>query len=129
MIKNLPNVKPNDLIINCTLNSQNAYITDAKIIRIEVDDDRSNKAIDIMKRAFLDVTDEIDKVLTEGNKVYVHCKMGQQRSCAIIAAYLMKKRKLTVQQAIQFIKTQKKDAFFWQANFAPALNWWYQKNN
>lgn len=117
-------VKDNDLIINCTRDI--TYKTTANFIRIEVEDDCSKKAIDTMKKSFVSVVKQIENVLSRGHKVFVHCKMGQQRSCAVIAAYLMKTRCLTVDQVIKLVKTKKKDAFFWQANFKDSLQWWFE---
>lgn len=124
MIRSLSCVVPDDLIINCTRDI--VYETNAKVTRIEVEDDCSNKAMNIMKTAFSQVIQEMVSVIARGNKVFVHCKMGQQRSCAIIAAYLMQEMHLTQNQAVQMIKSKKKDAFFWQINFADALDWWFK---
>lgn len=45
----------------------------------------------------------IDSQLKHGN-VYVHCKAGHGRSAMAIAAYLIKYKKMTVDQACQIIK-------------------------
>jgi protein-tyrosine phosphatase len=52
--------------------------------------------------------------------VVVHCRAGQQRSAAVMAAYLMRKG-MGLEQAIKYIKSRKPDAFYWNVNFMPAL--------
>ncbi len=122
MINSLATVEKNDLIINCSKDI--IYDTVAQLIRIEVEDDCSKKAMDIMSQSFPNTIKQMGEVIGRGNNVYVHCKMGQQRSCAIIAAFLMKENKLSLDEAVYFVKTKKKDAFFWQINFKQALERW-----
>jgi hypothetical protein len=59
----------------------------------------------------------------------VGCHLGRQRSCAAIAAYLMRFYKMSPFEAMEFIVNMKPDAFHFGAsvNFASAVNKWHRK--
>lgn len=69
-------------------------------------------------------TQFIKHYLDEDVNVVVHCKQAIQRSPAVIAAYLMKYFKLSMKEAMEFIKTKRPEAFFYQSNFETALTSW-----
>ena len=46
---------------------------------------------------------------------------GRQRSCAIVAAYLMRYHNYHIDDAIHYIKTKRPYAFFISVNFKHAL--------
>ncbi|KAL9655066.1 hypothetical protein ABK040_008848 [Willaertia magna] len=41
------------------------------------------------------------------NKCYVHCKAGVSRSASMVIAYLMKSRKLNVDEALEFVRSKR----------------------
>jgi dual specificity phosphatase 12 len=45
----------------------------------------------------------IDEALTGGGAVYVHCLMGISRSPTIVAAYLIKRRQMTRDDALSYL--------------------------
>lgn len=51
---------------------------------------------------------QIDRALQEGKKVAVQCQQGKDRSSTIIMAYLMSKYGLTVEQALNFNRNQRR---------------------
>ena len=65
--------------------------------------------------------EQIHNKITNNEPVLVHCFAGMQRSCAVVACYLIKYRNATPQQAIDFIKSKRRVAFFGQVNFMNAL--------
>ena len=112
------------LIVNCTPDLPFFEIGDGvsqEQIRIPVLDIQDRRDIDALRDAIVVVVPRIAKHLAEGNDVLVHCVAGRQRSCAVVAAFLMARKGLSREDAIAFVKTKKRDAFFPEANFADAL--------
>lgn len=113
-----------DLVVNCTVDIPAS--TTLKTYRVAINDDDSD--IITLFKLLPDAVDAIHTAITSNKKVLIHCKMGQQRSCTVIAAYLMFiHRDWTVENTISFIKTKKPDAFFWKANFYETLTLWRTK--
>lgn len=116
-----------DFIINCTKNLPfyNPNENDRNY-RIPINDcGNPQDIIDLI--SFLPETVlKIEDKLQENKKVLVHCKMGQQRSTTVVAAYLMWKSKISPKEAIDFIKSKKNDAFLYKANFQASLDYYYQ---
>lgn len=106
-------------VINC---SRDLPMVHANSERLEVDDDLSIKSMIIMTTSLPILVQTIETKINAGQKVVVHCKAGQQRSAAVVAAYVMKTMHKSVAQAISYVKSRKSDAFFWNANFESALN-------
>lgn len=104
-------------IVNCTKNLPMLQFG----IRLDVDDDGSQESMDAMVAALPSVVSEIDAALIVGMRVIVHCLAGQQRSPAVISAYLMKTKRMSLVQTIKYIRSKKADAFFWGVNFKDAL--------
>lgn len=52
----------------------------------------------------------LEKLISLGNKVYVHCKEGQGRAPTMVAAYFIKTRGLTTDEAISFIQSKRPEA-------------------
>ena len=108
----------NPFIVNCT---KNLDMLSTDNIRIAVDDNGSQEALDILLTAFPSAVNIIDRKLKNDQTVVVHCLAGRQRSAAVIAAYLMAKCGYTLDDAIGFIKKKKVDAFFPNINFLWSL--------
>ena len=56
------------------------------------------------QRIFRDLTGLIDQLLKLPGNTLVHCKRGHHRSAAVVAAYLVRFRGMTYDQAINYIK-------------------------
>ncbi|KAI3840739.1 hypothetical protein MKX03_026634 [Papaver bracteatum] len=74
------------------------------------------KKIDVTDREGTDLTrhfaecfDFIDEAKTKGG-VLVHCFAGKSRSVIIIVAYLMQKRRLSLSQALEHVKSRRPKA-------------------
>ena len=111
------------LIVNCTTHI--AFPETIKLgqvlIRIPVYDDPKECA-NLLK--YIHETKVLEKIhfCRMSNKaVLVHCHAGVQRSCAIIACYLMKYYKMQLNDAIAFIKQKRPVAFYQGANFMDAM--------
>jgi len=108
-----------NFIVNCTPDIQ---INHNNFVRLSIKDDPTecNKLLELLKQT--NVLNSIHENLLKGNKVLVHCGSGMQRSCTIVACYLIKYYKLNPEMAINYIKGKRKIAFFGQANFLNAIN-------
>ncbi len=110
---------PDALVVNCT---KNMPMVRGDGLRLAVDDDGSAEATHAMAMALPYVVRRIhEAVCAGGRQVVVHCLAGQQRSPAVVAAYLMRHRSMTPQQAVEHVRGCKPDAFFCSVNFWAAL--------
>jgi len=118
-----------DMIVNCTKESEVSFPTnyEALCVRISIKDDpqESNKLLsDIDETKILE---QIDWNLKNKRSVLVHCVMGIQRSCAVVACYLIKYYKMTPVEAIAYIKSKRPIAFFGNVNLLQAIEDFYKK--
>ncbi len=116
-----------DTIVNCTKENEIFFPVhyNPLCIRIPIKDDPSESS---KLLSFLDQTnvlEEIHKSIQNKKYVLVHCLMGQQRSCAVVACYLIKYHNLSPQEAINFIKSKRPIAFFGSVNFLEAIEEFY----
>lgn len=70
-------------------------------------------------------TSVLEKLISMGKKVYVHCKNGHGRAPTLVAAYLVKKGK-SPEESIAFIKS-KRPAIHLQDAQIEALKTWTQR--
>ncbi len=105
-------------VVNC---SMNLPMTTTYGMRLPVNDDLRMESMDIMSRSLPVVVDHIHNIISSGGEVLVHCAAGQQRSAAVVAAYLMTTQGMSIQQAVEYIKTKKPDAFLTGVNFEKSL--------
>lgn len=112
-------VTPDTFVVNCT---KDLPMKSPNGIRIAVDDDMSRESSLVMLKALPGAVKEIDRQLhVHKRRVVVHCQAGQQRSPTVVAAYLICKYGYDLDRAIQYIKSKKRDAFFYQVNFRDSL--------
>lgn len=112
---------PNDFfVINCTKNLP--MVRSKSGTRLAVNDDLRKESIDIMTQHLPLMVKYIDDHVRKGHNVLVHCAAGQQRSAAVVAAYLMKTKGFSVDQAVEFVKSKKPDAFLTGVNFRESLD-------
>lgn len=111
-----------DLMVNCTQNLP-FFPDTGRNIRIPVQDNGEHEEVVRLAHILADlvILRDIKATLERRQIVLVHCKMGQQRSAAVVAAYLMFAHLLTPSDAITFVRSRKPDAFFQRANFEGAL--------
>lgn len=88
--------------------------------RLYVDD--SPHSIETMTKNLPIMIKYIEEHVKENKNVLVHCFAGQQRSATVIAAYLMKTKGLSTEDAIAFVKSKKQDAFAGGVHFYTSLN-------
>jgi len=68
------------------------------------------------------VLEKMHDCIIKGQPVLVHCFAGMQRSCAVVACYLIKYHNMTPNEAIDYIKSKRPIAFFGQVNFMETLH-------
>ena len=109
------NLNNYDLIVNCTRDLKDNFIKADKI-RIPIQDNYIFKNNEILE--YLDKLDIIDNYLNNNKKVLVFCKFGFQRSTTITLLYLILKKKLKKNDAINLIKTNRSISYFILNNFS-----------
>jgi hypothetical protein len=122
-IEKLKEEYPELITVNCT----KEFPMLCPGIRVAVNDDGEEKSVDEMYDAFSQTCEWIQKKLDKGHTVAVHCLAGQQRSPAIIAAYMMWRYNKPLEETKLYIQSIKPDAFYYGANFQGALERWESK--
>jgi len=114
------------MIVNCTPNSQIALPKNHKnAMRIPINDEPkdSDKFLSLIRE-----TGDIDLMhnsLINKEPVLVHCFSGIQRSCALVACYLIKYYNMNPSIAIQYIKEKRPISFFGRVTFIKAIEQYY----
>ena len=116
-----------DFIVNCS-NDIPFPKSCTNCLRISVNDDPMDcdKMLIIMKR--LDILEKMRNFIKNKQPVLVHCYAGIQRSCTVVACYLMKYYNITPYTAISHIKMKRPYAFDGGVNFQDALYSFYVEN-
>ena len=110
-------------IVNCTRHIP--LLSTVESIRIPVHDHRSETS-NLMKAVEdTQVLEKIHKARLKGQNVLVHCHAGIQRSCTIVAMYLMKYHKMTPEEVFRFLPTKRPVAFLPQPTFHTAIYHFY----
>lgn len=112
------------LVINCcpevTIKYNKLNIKpDVVYLKFNDDPEESDKLLQI-----LDTTKILEKMhdyISRGKNVLVHCAMGVQRSATIVACYLLKYYKATIETTILHIKHRRPQSFENGVNFTKVL--------
>lgn len=106
-------------IVNC---SRDLPMLSPRGVRLAINDapDENERMLGFFPGA----TQLIRRKLIAGDEVIVHCWAGQQRSAAVVAAYLIRYGRMSKEDAMGFVRRRKSDAFSWRATFDPALGVW-----
>eukprot|EP00928_Gymnodinium_smaydae_P039892 TRINITY_DN27157_c0_g1_i1.p1 TRINITY_DN27157_c0_g1~~TRINITY_DN27157_c0_g1_i1.p1 ORF type:complete len:293 (+),score=16.11 TRINITY_DN27157_c0_g1_i1:119-997(+) len=88
-------------VVNCTRDHPSCFEADGvSYFRVPVRDDQTE---DIL--AYLDgATVFIDNALSSGGVVLVHCKHGQSRSASVVVAWLMRFRRMNLEDSLAHLK-------------------------
>ena len=71
------------------------------------------------------VLEKMHDFIMKNKSILVHCFAGMQRSCALVACYLIKYNNMTPDEAIEYIKLQRPIAFFGHINFMKMITMFY----
>lgn len=112
------------LIVNCTRHIPFPICIGIDKIRVPIDD-VSYESANLLGIA-PQVIEKIHRALQKGHSVLVHCHAGMQRSCTIVAMYLMKynginQKSIDPPTAIQFIQSKRSIAFQPKPTFGEAM--------
>ena len=107
-------IKYNFLLDNI-INKYNIYIN----LPVHDSPDESNKLLSLIHET--QVLEKIHLALQQNKPVLVHCFAGMQRSCALVACYLIKYNNMAPHEAIEYIKSKRPIAFFGNVNFMNTL--------
>ena len=75
------------------------------------------------------VLEQMHECIINNKSVLVHCFAGMQRSCALVACYLIKYHNMTPDTSIDYIKIKRPIAFFGQINFRRTIDIFYENVN
>lgn len=118
-----PEERPFDLVVNCTKETEVSFPSsyNPRCIRIPIRDDpyESNKLLQYIQE--MRVLETIHEHITQHKSVLVNCSMGMQRSCSLVACYLIQYHHMEPFAAIDYIKSKRPVAFFGNVNFATAI--------
>ena len=92
-----------------------------KQYRIPVDDNSQQEEIRNMTLWSHETIYKLMKEQNEGNQILVHCYAGVQRSAAILAMYLIAKRRMTAEEVMLYIQGIRPIAFRPMANFKESI--------
>ena len=115
------------MIVNCSREEDVAFPPDCRYcVRLSVADspDESGKLFDLILET--KILEKIHNNVLHKQPVLVHCSAGQQRSCAVVACYLMKYHEMNPSQAVEYIRSKRPVAFFWTVNFSKTLEDFYR---
>lgn len=105
-----------DLIVNCTTDIPGGDI------RVAVKDNGDPKQQAILLEHLPEAVRTLESALVRGERCLVHCRHGQQRSSAVVAAYLMHVGLAKgVDDAVHFVRRRRPEAFLCGVNFREAL--------
>jgi len=107
--------------VNCTKDLPRYNHSSKKFYRVPVNDDLQEYSFKEMTQELPGAVAFIDECVRSRERVLVHCFAGQQRSCAVIAAYFASKG-IPVQKSVEYLRSRKPDAFNRGVNFQKSLD-------
>jgi len=92
-----------------------------KQYRVPVDDNLEAEEIRNMTLWSHEILYKLIKEQNEGNNILVHCAAGMQRSAAVMAMYMIAKKGMSWNQAVQYIQNIRSIAFRPSINFKESI--------
>eukprot|EP00873_Tetraselmis_striata_P033962 jgi/Tetstr1/454226/TSEL_041145.t1 len=105
-------------VVNCTKDFDDLG---ADTLRVAVDDNGDPEEVRKLAAMLPSVVRTIEAEMDAGKPVIVHCLAGRQRSAAVCAAVVMRRKGVRAHEAVDLVRQVKPEAMFPRANFAAAL--------
>lgn len=113
-----------EMVVNCTPDLPNPNVN---CIRLSVKDDPYQASYMYQLILENNVLEKIHSVISNNKNVLVFCGQGQQRSCCVVACYLVKYHNMSPLEAITYIKKCRPEAFFCKVNFIDTIKMFHKK--
>ena len=113
-------------ILNCSTNLPFLEDNQVKKARLHVNDDLSIFSTRSFQNQIPEAVLFIDEAVRNRQAILIHCRCGMQRSASVLAAYLIWREGLDVDQAITTISKRRKIVCQPFCNFRIPLENWYQ---
>ena len=92
-------------ILSCIPNRPNLFEKDGiKYLSVGMSDTKFFNLLACLK----ETNKFIDDCIKSDGRILVHCQMGQSRSAATVVGYLMKSRRMTYDDAFEFVKSKRR---------------------
>ena len=118
-----------DLVVNCTKDIPFPTTYSPHCVRIAIYDDPYESESMIRQITETGVLEQIHHHITNKKTVLVHCLMGMQRSCALVACYLIRYKSLDIESAIHLIRSKRPVAFLGHVNLWNAIDAFYKNTD
>ncbi len=109
------------VIVNATKNLPFALGVDTYKYRVPVDDNLEEVEIKNMGKWSAEIVYKVLDQYKKGATILVHCAAGMQRSAAIVAMLLIVIKDMTTNEAIEYVRSRRRIAFFPGANFKRSI--------
>lgn len=115
-------------IVNCTKDEPfHPYFTRRHIYRCDVEDSRTTENIEAFRQKLYPTVAFLENQIANGRTVYVHCYWGLMRSATVVAAYLIKTKGMTPEEAKRYVKERRPKALSSLYNYNEILQEFYQR--
>lgn len=91
------------LVVNVTNDVLDAPVPGIMYTRFSAVDEPTQD----LKKYFNPAADRIEEAIRTGGRVVVHCMAGVSRSCAIVLAYLVRYRNMTLREAFKYVRERR----------------------
>lgn len=116
-----------DVVINVSTDIPNYHPENIEYRNVIVEDNCTKKDFLNMESQLEEIVDYIHSKVQENKKILVHCRVGAQRSCTIVAAYLIRYHNMSVCTSVYFIKQKRPIAFQGYNHFESVLQNFYNE--
>jgi len=90
-------------VVNCAKEHKNYHQDICNYIALKLDDDPDQSLYPVLEKSYRFIRSAIQ----HGGNVLVHCHAGISRSASVVIYYLMKSKKLTFKQALEYAKSRR----------------------